>query len=502
MKSILDKWIRRRLKDYRQAINDVDPRKEKTIASPRRVAVIGAGLAGIAASSVLAERGFDVTLFDKNSYIGGKVGSWEAEFENGYRTHIDHGFHAFFRHYYNLREFMKKIGSAQYLERINDYLILSRARERHSFADVETTPLLNIISLGRHRYFRFWDVLVTPPTWQLGALLRYRADETFRKYDAISFDDFAASAKLPPALKLVFATFARAFFAPADKISMAEIIKNFHFFYLSNNCGLLYDYFTRNYHDALLRPVTDHLTAHKVKFELGSSVGGIRYGQQFRVRGKEFDYVVLATDVVGVKRIAEGSGWIKDVAPETYDRLVGLESSNGYAVYRIWLDRSVEEEFPVFVTTEKDQILDSVTFCHEFDVEAARWVEDFGGGVYELHCYSVPPEITSECEVKKCFLRELYSYFPELQGAKIRHEYLQFNKDFTAFHTNLHKTRLSFTTDIENFYLAGDWVRIPTPAALMEGAFTSGLLCANDILAKNDLQEEPVFSVPAKGIFA
>ncbi len=37
---------------------------------------------------------------------------------------------------------------------------------------------------------------------------------------------------------------------------------------------------------------------------------------------------------------------------------------------------------------------------------------------------------------------------------------------------------------------------------LMEGAYTSGLLCANAILAKHGLREEPVRSVPTRGIFA
>jgi isorenieratene synthase len=483
-------------------MNEVDSRKPRAVTPPQTVAIVGAGLAGIAAASVLAERDFDVTLYDKNNYVGGKVGSWEVELEKGYQTHIDHGFHAFFRHYYNLREFLAKIGSTRYLEGITDYLILERSGKKISFAGVETTPLLNIFSLARHGFFNFWNILAKPSTWQMGALLRYSTDETFENFDAMSFDEFAKRTDLPPVLRLVFATFARAFFAPAGKISMAELMKNFHFFYLSNDCGLLYDYFTRNYHDALLRPVTDHLTAHGVKLELGRPVEEIENSGPFTIRGKDFDYVILAADVVGTKRIAERSGWIKHAAPDTYDRLVGLQSSDGYAVYRIWLDRALQDEFPVFITTEKDRILDSVTLYHEFDAEAQRWAKEFGGGVYELHSYAVPPALTSEAEVKGCFLRELYSYFPELRGAEIRHEYLQFNQDFPAFHTNLHKGRPTFTTDIKNLYLAGDWVRIPTPAALMEGAFTSGLLCANDVLAKNDLQEEPVFSVPARGLFA
>jgi len=66
-------------------------------------------LAGIGAASLLGERGFDVTLFERNPYLGGKVGAWDVSFGDGYATKVDHGFHAFFKHYYNLRLFMEKI---------------------------------------------------------------------------------------------------------------------------------------------------------------------------------------------------------------------------------------------------------------------------------------------------------------------------------------------------------------------------------------------------------
>jgi uncharacterized protein with NAD-binding domain and iron-sulfur cluster len=37
---------------------------------------------------------------------------------------------------------------------------------------------------------------------------------------------------------------------------------------------------------------------------------------------------------------------------------------------------------------------------------------------------------------------------------------------------------------------------------LMEGAFSSGLLAANCVLAREGLAEEPIWSVPLRGIFA
>ncbi len=47
--------------------------------SSDRIAVIGAGLGGLAAACTLAARGYRVTLFDKNPWLGGKAAVLEAE---------------------------------------------------------------------------------------------------------------------------------------------------------------------------------------------------------------------------------------------------------------------------------------------------------------------------------------------------------------------------------------------------------------------------------------
>src|SRR5436853_4230571 len=42
-----------------------------------RVAVVGGGLAGLAAGSVLAHSGFHVTLFERRPYLGGRASSYQ-----------------------------------------------------------------------------------------------------------------------------------------------------------------------------------------------------------------------------------------------------------------------------------------------------------------------------------------------------------------------------------------------------------------------------------------
>lgn len=45
----------------------------------KRIVVIGAGMGGMAAAALLAKRGFDVTVLEKNSQTGGKARLWEKE---------------------------------------------------------------------------------------------------------------------------------------------------------------------------------------------------------------------------------------------------------------------------------------------------------------------------------------------------------------------------------------------------------------------------------------
>ncbi|MEY2984763.1 MAG: zeta-carotene desaturase precursor, partial [Cyanobacteriota bacterium] len=72
-----------------------------------RVAIVGAGLAGMATAVELVDAGHDVELYEARSFIGGKVGSWVDKDGN----HIEMGLHVFFGCYYNLFDLMKKVGA-------------------------------------------------------------------------------------------------------------------------------------------------------------------------------------------------------------------------------------------------------------------------------------------------------------------------------------------------------------------------------------------------------
>ena len=70
-----------------------------------RVAIAGAGLAGMATAVELADAGHQVEIFESRPFVGGKVGSWVDRDGN----HVEMGLHVFFGCYYELFELMKKV---------------------------------------------------------------------------------------------------------------------------------------------------------------------------------------------------------------------------------------------------------------------------------------------------------------------------------------------------------------------------------------------------------
>ena len=132
--------IMRKLGGNRHLVNTVRGDLPLRMPQPKSVAVIGAGIAGLTAAALFADRGFRVTVFEANAYLGGKAGSWIQELPDGFRARIDHGFHGFFRQYYNLRRWMERMGSLGHLVPIDDYRISSPGHGVFSFKGIATTP--------------------------------------------------------------------------------------------------------------------------------------------------------------------------------------------------------------------------------------------------------------------------------------------------------------------------------------------------------------------------
>lgn len=503
MKAWLRQKIRKKLQGYQIPLNHPDTTLPYNYKGYKTVAVVGGGIAGLSAAANLAERGFKVTLFEKENFLAGKMGAWNFTNEQGENMQVEHGFHAFFRQYHNLRNFMRdKLNNYQHLIPIDDYVVLFEDGTRQGFKTLDPTPGLNVVDMRRHGVFNYLT-LINPFSIPFLHLLKFHPEKTYKRWDKVSFEKYARRTMMPKRMQLMFNTFARAFFSEPHKMSMAELIKGFHFYFLSNEDGLLYDVLNDDFSETFEKPWRAFLEKHGVNIRLNTPVESInKKPDGFYINQQEFDYCVVCTDVKHIKPLIHNSPSLQQYS-SFKNSIDQLGQSDRYAVWRIWTDAFEKETgLPFFIFTDRLECLDSITLYHKMEKTSARWSEQHKGGIFELHSYALPSHLDTEEKIKNQMLKEWHHFMPELKDARIIHSYFQHKQDFAAFHVGLRENRPQVKTEINGLYLAGDWVKMNNCTMLMEAAYTSGAIAANDIMRLEGIQENQLTGVPDKGIFA
>lgn len=164
----------------------------------RSTAVVGGGIAGLAAATALAERGVEVTLYEREAYLGGRVGGWSTGLSDGTTATMSRGFHAFFRQYYNLRSLLSRTDSPPgRLTGLPDYPLQHRDGLHDSFRRVPRTPPLSALGfVALSPSFSWRDLVRMRPAAAL-PLLDVRVPDVYARLDGVSAYDFLESLRFP-----------------------------------------------------------------------------------------------------------------------------------------------------------------------------------------------------------------------------------------------------------------------------------------------------------------
>lgn len=477
---------------------------------PRTAAVVGGGIAGLAAATGLAERGLRVDLLEREDTLGGRVTGWPTRLADGTTVTMSRGFHAFFRQYYNLRALLRRADPGlKSLVPLADYPLQRHGGACDSFRGVPRTPPWSLLGfLTRSPTFTWRGLAGMNPRAAL-PLLDVAVPEVYRRLDSVSVADFLDAVRFPDqARHLAFEVFSRSFFADPREMSAAEVALMFHIYFLGSAEGLLFDVPAEPFPAALWNPLARYLTGCGAAVRTGIAVRevhpdgeGFRLvtapaGTQDRTTDERYDAVVLALDGQGLRTLVAGSPALGD--PSWRARIDALRPAPPFLVSRYWTDRPVAAGRPGFLGTSGYGPLDNVSVLDRWEGEAARWARRSGGSVLEAHAYAVDAH-AGRASVERALWEGVKRVYPEAARAAVldvRHEWRQ---DCPHFPVGGYEDRPAVRTPHPRLALAGDLVRTALPVALMERAATTGFEAANTVLARFGVRGHTLWSVPVRG---
>ncbi|MEZ5565931.1 MAG: FAD-dependent oxidoreductase [Gammaproteobacteria bacterium] len=475
--------------------------------APTTAVVIGGGLAGLAAALVLAERGVRVSVLERSTFLGGRAGAWSDRLRDGTAFEMERGFHAFFRQYYNLRQLLRRIDpSLGFLKPTTDYPILTPTGNE-SFAGLTHAPIFNVAKLTwRTETLGIRDLMKVNVPAAL-AMLRFDRPRTYAEFDQVTAGAYLDSLNFPPlARQRLLHVFAHSCFNPQADMSAAELLQMLHFYFTANHDGLVFDVANTPFSTGIFSPLADMLTRLGVELRTGCEARAIvrqadgpdaaRWVVETDSETLAADFVVLATDVDGLKGIVGASQGIDDA--QWRQRIDSLRVTNAFAVWRLWLDRPAAAGRAGFAGTAGVGPLDNISIYENLEDESRAWATRTGGSVVELHAYALAAG-TAGTELKKRLLAGLHELYPETSAASIIEDRFLLRQDCPAFAPGSHALRPEVPTPYAGLCIAGDFVKLSFPTALMERAVSAGILAANTLLNELDVWPEPLWSVATQG---
>ena len=418
----------------------------------RRVGVVGAGLAGLAAGVALKDAGFEVELFERSRLLGGRATSFTV---NGHE--VDNGQHVFLGCCDQFIDFVKRLGMAQHLrlqERFDALIIAHDGRASRLRAASLPAPWHLLAAFAGYRH------LGMRSKWRIARALSRARNARDAKG---SFADWLKrSGQREDALR----GFWRPFFVPAlnaplERMSAADAGNVMLTAFLADSGAARFGYST-----VPLAQIAAAAAQRLDRVNLGAPVTRLIESVD-RVRGlvldggeqRSFDAVVLA---VAPPQLARLLG-----EPDRYfpQPLHGYESFPIVDVH-LWHDRGA-------LGFDFAALLDS----------PVQWIFEKAPG-YLCASMSAADELASRSseELGELCWREVKRAFPALAGAKLEQSATTRAPQAT-FMARPGVARPGSATKISNLAIAGSWTDTGWPDT-MESAVISGKAAA-DVIIRN-----------------
>jgi 15-cis-phytoene desaturase len=454
-----------------------------------RVAIAGAGLAGLACAKYLTDAGHTPIVLESRDVLGGLVAAWKDEDGDWYET----GLHAFFGAYPNMLQLLKELGIEDRLQWKQHTLIFNQPEKpgvlsRFDVPDIPA-PFNVIASILRNNDMLSWEQKIRFAIGLVPAVVRGQSYvEEMDKYSLLEWLERQGIDERVSSDVFIAASKALTFINP-DEVSATIILTALNRF-LQERYGSKIAFLDGSPTERLCQPIVDYITDRGGEVHLKKPLKEILLNPDgnvrgFLIRGLEgaADQVISADAYVSamsvdVMKALMPKAW---AGTEFFQKLEGLEGVPVINLH-LWFDRKL---------TDIDQLLFSrsplLSVYADMSVTCREYA-DPDRSMLELVLAPAKDWIDQSDEaIIHATLKELEKLFPQHFGAenpaKLRkYKVVKTPRSVYTATPGRQAYRPSQVTPIKNFFLSGSYT-MQRYLGSMEGAVLSGKLTAQAIVS-------------------
>ncbi|WP_008312916.1 15-cis-phytoene desaturase [Leptolyngbya sp. PCC 6406] len=452
-----------------------------------RVAIAGAGLAGLACAKYLADAGHTPIVLESRDVLGGLVAAWKDEDGDWYET----GLHVFFGAYPNMLQLFKELDIEDRLQWKEHTLIFNQPEKpgvlsRFDVPDIPA-PLNVIMSILRNNDMLTWEQKIRFAIGLLPAIVRGQGYvEAMDKYSLLEWLRIQGVDERVNSDIFVAASKALTFINPEDVSATVPLTALNRF--LQERYGSKVAFLDGAPPERLCQPMVDYITTQGGEVHLKKPLKAILLNpdgtvQGFALRGLDGapDEVITADAYVSALPVDV----IKVLMPEPWKRIEvfqRMQDLEGVPVINIhlWFDRKM---------SDVDQLLFSRSPLLSVYADMSNTCREYASpdrSMLELVLAPAKDWIDkSEAEILTATLAELERLFPQhLTGESparlLKSKIVKTPRSVYTAAPGRQACRPEQATPIANFFLAGSYT-LQRYLGSMEGAVLSGKLAAQAI---------------------
>ena len=457
------------------------------MSETQKVVVIGAGWAGLSATSHLAKQGYDVTLLEAAPYPGGLVAGWKTP---GGRS-VEGGIHGFWYPYFNIFDKVKELGLTPFtpFTRSSQYSPAGIEVESPLF---QSEPLLPS-PLGTFLYTRFKRL---PLRDRLSAIpLLYsiidfdNSPDAWQRYDKVTarelFKQFGVSQRLyqesfEPMLLV-------GLFAPGEQCSAAAALGMLYYFILAHQPNFDVVWCRGTVGEQIFQPWIKDIELSGGKVVMNQRVSGLILDENDQVTGVqcddnvwEADAVISALSIKGIKKILQNKNNLSHYSE--FRNLANLKGIDVLAT-RLWFDRKIQIPLPSNACFG----FDATTGWTFFDLNVLHdEYKEEPNSVVEADFYHADQLLLmSDEQIVAKVQQDLAGCIADFSQAKvIDSSVIRIKEGVTHFFPGSYQHLLPSKTPISNLFMSGDWIVTEHGSWSQEKAYVTGLEAANLVIEK------------------